>query len=158
MNKAAAQIRRIRPADIGEIVAAYRWLFEPPATPPPGWDAAIAEQRLERLCQSDRGTVLVAELAGKIVGFCTVYLDVESVRFGQRSWLNDMAVDPHARSRGIGSALLASARTWAREQGAAVLQLDSSAARTDAHRFYRREQPSFEAICFGWALADRTTS
>jgi hypothetical protein len=30
--------------------------------------------------------------------------------------------------------------------------VDSSVSRTDAHRFYRREQPTFEATCFGWTL------
>lgn len=150
-------IRRILSRDVDEVVAAYRWLFEPPAKTPAGWDAALAGERLTRLSNSDSGTVLVAELAGKIIGFCTVYLDLESVRFGQRAWLNDMAVDPQARSRGTGAALLASARTWARERGATVLQLDSSVARTDAHRFYRREQPAFEAVCFGWVLGDRPT-
>jgi GNAT superfamily N-acetyltransferase len=150
-------IRRVRPRDLGEVVAACIWLFEPPATTPAGWDAAKAGERLERLSSSDIGTILVAEFAGKIIGFCTVYLDLESVRFGQRAWLNDMAVDPRSRSRGTGAALLAAARTWARERGATVLQLDSSVARTDAHRFYRREQPAFEAIGFGWVLGDGPT-
>jgi GNAT superfamily N-acetyltransferase len=74
------------------------------------------------------------------------------VRFGQRAWLNDLAVDPRQRSRGVGHQLLDTARKWARRKGATVLQLDSSLARVDAHRFYRREQPTFEALCFGWQL------
>jgi GNAT superfamily N-acetyltransferase len=145
-------VRQFLPRDVDELVAAYHWLFAPPATVPAGWEPGLAAERLGRLCESSRGTALVAEQAGKIIGFCTVYLDLESVRFGQRAWLNDMAVDPVARSRGIGRTLLASAREWARARGATVLHLDSSVARTDAHRFYRRERPTFEAVCFGWVL------
>jgi hypothetical protein len=37
-------------------------------------------------------------------------------------------------------------------QGAVRLQLDSAMARTDAHRFYEREQPSWRSLSFGWEL------
>jgi GNAT superfamily N-acetyltransferase len=148
----AATVRRIEPEDVDEVVAACDWLFAPPASVPDLWDPAAAAGRLNRLCDADRSTAFVARLDSKIVGFCTVYLDLESLRFGQRAWLNEMAVDPEHRSHGLGHRLLQTARTWAREQGATQLLLDSSTARTDAHRFYRREQPTFEAVCFGWRL------
>jgi GNAT superfamily N-acetyltransferase len=148
----AASIRPLARADIDEVVAACRWLFAPPASEPDLWDPAAAATRLDRLCDGQGSTAFVAELDDAIVGFCTVYLDLDSLRFGQRAWLNDIAVDPQHRSRGLGHLLLQTARTWARDQGATQLLLDSSTARTDAHRFYCREQPTFEATCFGWRL------
>jgi GNAT superfamily N-acetyltransferase len=104
------------------------------------------------LSTDTRSTALVAEREATIVGFCTIYLDIDTLRFGQRAWLNELAVDPEHRSRGVGAQLLHAAQEWARTHGAAMLLLDSSTARTDAHRFYRREEPSFEAMCFGWRL------
>ena len=66
---------------------------------------------------------------GAIVGFCTAYLDLLSVRYGLRCWVEDLAVDPDRRSRGIGAALLAAAREWAAARGASHLELDSAEAR-----------------------------
>lgn len=102
-------------------------------------------------CQ-DEAAVFVADAAGEVIGFCTVYLDIPSVRFGQRSWVEDLAVHPERRSAGIGRQLLAAAKDWARERGATHLELDSATSRVAAHRFYKREQPSWRSVCFGWEL------
>lgn len=149
---AEPEIRRIAPDDVDAVVAACSWLFAAPASVPDLWDPAAARERLITLCSAERSTAFVAELDGAIIGFCTVYLDLDALRVGQRAWLNELAVDPEHRSRGIGGRLLERARAWAHEHGATQLLLDSSTARTDAHRFYRREQPTFEAMCFGWRL------
>ncbi len=90
---------------------------------------------------------------GTLVGFCTGYQDLHSVRFGYRVWVEDLAVDPEHRSRGVGKALLDAAKGWARERGATHLELDSAEARTDAHRFYEREGAGDRSICFGWDLS-----
>ena len=76
----------------------------------------------------------------------------ESARFGQRAWVEDLAVAPEQRSRGHGKALLDAAKDWARAQGATHLELDSGEARADAHRFYERERPSWRSVSFGWEL------
>ena len=94
----------------------------------------------------------MAEHRGELLGLCTVYLDLNSVRFGRRAWVEDLAVSPANRSQGVGKALLDAAKDWAREQGATHLELDSGEARADAHRFYEREDPSWRSICFAWKL------
>ena len=145
----------IRPALIGEsssLVATYEWLFAPPGSTPPSWDPDAAAARLTRAAHSDDAEVLVATDGGAVVGLCTVYLDIESVRFGRRAWVEDLAVHPEQRSRGHGKALLDAAKAWARDQGASHLELDSGEARADAHRFYDRERPSWRSINFGWEL------
>jgi GNAT superfamily N-acetyltransferase len=96
--------------------------------------------------------VFVADEGGAVAGICTVYLDFESVRFGRRAWVEDLAVHPDRRSAGHGKALLDAAKDWARSRGATHLELDSSEARADAHRFYERERPSWRSISFGWEL------
>lgn len=148
----AAVIRAATEADILELIAAYEWLFAPPGAQPPSWDPQRAAHALARAMASERAAVLVVDADGVIAGFCTVYLDLESVRFGQRAFVEDLAVDPSRRSQGHGKALLDAAKEWADSNGAAHLELDSADARTDAHRFYEREQPTWRSRSFGWQL------
>jgi GNAT superfamily N-acetyltransferase len=145
-------IREARTEDAAEVIAAYEWLFAPPGIRPPGWDPQRAVTRLRRLIEAADGTMLLAESDGAVAGICSVVLDIESVRFGRRAWVEDLAVHPDHRSAGHGKALLDAAKEWARARGASHLELDSGEARADAHRFYEREQPSWKSVCFGWEL------
>ena len=138
--------------DIDQLVAAYEWLFAPPGSVPGGWDPGTAAERLRAAITSDGSEVFVADEDGGIAGFITAYWDINSVRFGRRVWVEDLAVDPQRRSAGLGKALLDAARDWAHERGASHLELDSGEARKDAHRFYEREGASNRSICFGWPL------
>ena len=145
-------IREARPGEAATLAAAYEWLFAPPGIRPPGWDAARACTRLDRLISAADATMLVADVDGEVVGICSIYLDIPSVRFGQRAWVEDLAVHPDHRSAGHGKALLDAAKDWAHSRGGTHLELDSGEARADAHRFYERERPSWKSICFGWEL------
>jgi GNAT superfamily N-acetyltransferase len=139
--------------EIPDVVASYQWLFDPPGKLPARWDPERAAAVLARVIASPRSTVLVVDEGGRgLVGMCTVYLDIESARFGQRAWVEDLAVHPDRRSRGIGKALLDAAKDWAAQRGAEHLELDSSDSRADAHRFYDRESPSWRSRTFGWEL------
>jgi GNAT superfamily N-acetyltransferase len=145
-------IREARAGEAPALTGAYEWLFAPPGIRPPRWEAARAYTRLERLIAADDATMLVADVSGEVVGICSIYLDVPSVRFGQRAWVEDLAVHPAHRSAGHGKALLDAAKDWARSRGATHLELDSGEARADAHRFYERERPTWKSTCFGWEL------
>jgi GNAT superfamily N-acetyltransferase len=145
-------VRAARLADIDQIITGYEWLFEPPASCPPQWDPECAAAALRRAISSHSAVVLIATLDGHLVGLCTAYDDIESVRFGRRVWVEDLALHPDQRSRGIGKQLLDEAKRWAQTRGATRLQLDSSEARTNAHRFYERERPDWRSISFGWEL------
>jgi GNAT superfamily N-acetyltransferase len=145
-------IRAARTDEIDDLVAAYDWLFAPPGAKPPMWDPGAAAARLAAAIESDGAEVIVADIDGHVAGFCTVYDEFDSVRFGHRAWVEDLAVDPDHRSRGLGKALLDEAKDWARTRGATHLELDSAPSRTDAHRFYDREDPSWTSVSFGWVL------
>ena len=145
-------IRPAREDEVAALVAAYDWLFAPPGSQPRQWDPDAARQRLLALIASADGEVFVADADGVVVGICTVALDLVSVRFGQRAWVEDLAVDPDSRSAGHGKALLDAAKDWGRQRGATHLELDSGEARGDAHRFYEREQPSWRSVSYGWEL------
>ena len=148
-----ATIREARAGEEGALVPLYEWLFEPPGSRPEAWDPERASAALREAIDSADSVVLLAEDAeGALVGICTAYLDLNSVRFGPRVWVEDLAVDPARRSQGIGAALLAQAREWGRARGATHLELDSSLARADAHRFYEREGAVGKSYSYAWPL------
>jgi GNAT superfamily N-acetyltransferase len=146
-------IRAVQPGEEERLLPLYEWLFAPPGTRPPTWEEKRAVVALRQAIDSHDSTVIVAEDgAGELIGFCTAYQDMHSVRFGYRAWVEDLAVHPDRRSTGVGKALLDAAKDWARERGATHLELDSADTRTDAHRFYERERPSWRSVCFAWEL------
>jgi GNAT superfamily N-acetyltransferase len=116
------------------------------------WDPAAAASRLADAISGDSAQVFVADVDGAIAGFITVYDEFDSVRFGHRAWVEDLAVDPEQRSQGLGKGLLDAAKDWARSRGATHLELDSAETRADAHRFYDREDPAWKSVSFGWLL------
>ena len=131
----------------------YEWLFAPPGMQPASWDERRAAVALRAAIDSHDAAVLVAEDGdGELVGFCTAYQDIHSVRFGYRAWVEDLAVHPERRSAGIGKALLDAAKAWARERGAIYLVLESALEREGAHRFYEREGSPPKAYAFVWQL------
>lgn len=146
------EVRAATLGEVDDVLEMYEWLFAPPGARPPRWDPQRAAAALGRAVGSDRAVVLVATLGEEFVGFCTAYDDMESVRFGRRVWVEDLAVHPERRSLGTGKRLLDAAKGWGRDRGASHLELDSAETRADAHRFYDREQPSWRSICFGWEL------
>ena len=145
----------VRPAVAGEVervLGMYEWLFAPPGSVPQRWDAERAREAISAAISDEESAVFVAEHRSGLLGFCTAYLELNSVRFGPRCWVEDLAVSPEHRSQGVGKALLDAAKDWARERGATHLELDSAETRLDAHRFYEREEPSWKSVCFAWEL------
>lgn len=148
------RVRRARPGEEGALLPMYEWLFAPPGSMPPGWNEERALEALREALEDPRSAVFVAEVDGEesLAGLCTAYLELRSVRFGQRCWVEDLAVSPAQRSRGIGAALLEAASAWAREAGASHLELDTGEARADAQRFYERLGPAWRSINYAWLL------
>ncbi|HUB03516.1 MAG TPA: GNAT family N-acetyltransferase [Solirubrobacteraceae bacterium] len=145
-------VRAAALSEVDRVLAMYEWLFAPPGSRPAQWDPLRARGAIGHAVTSDAAVVLVASAGESLVGFCTAYDELESVRFGRRVWVEDLAVDPERRSLGTGKRLLDAAKDWARARGASHLELDSAETRADAHRFYDREQPSWRSMCFGWEL------
>ncbi|MCK2022583.1 GNAT family N-acetyltransferase [Microbacterium sp. kSW2-24] len=100
---------------------------------------AYAEALLEILAEPSND-LLVVELDGAIVGTLQLTSIPGMARRGARRLLVEaVRVQSDLRSSGIGSAVM----RWVGEQaapavGAAMVQLTSDAARTDAHRFYEK--------------------
>ncbi|HEY7266556.1 MAG TPA: GNAT family N-acetyltransferase [Solirubrobacterales bacterium] len=147
-----AKVREALPEEVERVLGMYEWLFPPPGSIPPRWDADHARAAIAQAIEDPEAAVLVAEHRGELLGLCTAYLDMNSVRFGPRCWVEDLAVSPDHRSHGVGRDLLYAAKRWAAERGATHLELDSGDSRADAHRFYEREKPSWTSRGFAWEL------
>lgn len=145
-------IRQAVQEEVERVLGMFEWLFAPPGSLPEMWDADRAREAIAVTIEAENSTLLVAEHRGELVGFASAYLDLDSVRYGLRCWVEDLAVSPEHRSQGVGKALLDAAKTWARERGATHLELDSGEARTDAHRFYEREAPAWAGNQYSWLL------
>ena len=121
-------------------------------TRPASWHTDRAKRAPENAIASAEAAIFVAEDRSEILGLCSAYLDLDSVRYGRRCWVEDLVVEPARRSKGVGSALLEAARVWAREEGATHLELDTGLDRSDAQRFYEQEGPARRGVSYSWAL------
>ena len=84
--------------------------------------------------------LLVARLAGEIVGFASVTLEQGTLDLDStRGLLSNLYVEPAFRDRGIGAALLEAAEEVAADRGADDLLLEVMAKNGAARRFYERE-------------------
>jgi GNAT superfamily N-acetyltransferase len=145
-------IRPAREDEVRAVLSLYKWLLEPPGYTPRAWDPDRARTALAHAIVGERSTVLVAEREGELIGVLTAYLDLNSVRFGLRCWVEDLAVDPSRRSERVGKRLLDAAKRWGKQHGATHLELDTGLARTDAQRFYERERPTGKGYSYTWGL------
>lgn len=113
--------------DIARLTAQLGYRAEP---------SAVSE-RLSRILERPQERVLVAEVAGRVVGWLhaavSEYLEADPFVV-----VGGLVVDSAHRKQGIGRALMDRVEQWAREQGCAVVRLSSSTPRTDAHRFYEQ--------------------
>lgn len=82
-------------------------------------------------------TLLVAELDGVVVGFITGSPLYDAERAAGGFFLIDLYVDPGARRRGAGRALVAGLAAAANRRGARCLWWGVDAGDDDATRFYR---------------------
>ena len=132
----------VRPAtatDEASFLDLLEQLFDAPGAPPPGYTRQRGSNGFRWAIEGAHSDVLLALDGPSLVGLASVYRDIESIRYGRRTWLQDLVVDRAVRSGGVGKALLSAAADWAREHGCTHLALSSGGGRTEAHRFYERE-------------------
>ncbi|MET8041921.1 GNAT family N-acetyltransferase [Micromonospora sp. NPDC005215] len=145
-------VRRFQRGAEADFVTGLEWLFAPPGRRPADWDRDRAVERTAQILAHENVALFEARSQeNQLVGVASVYVDILSVRFGRRASIEDLAVHPEWRSRGVGSSLLAAAREWAHERGADYVFLESGLARTEAHRFYLREGATHAAAAFRWS-------
>jgi ribosomal protein S18 acetylase RimI-like enzyme len=88
----------------------------------------------------DETVVLVAEQDGAVVGY--VYAALEPMSWkelrGPAGFVHDLVVEPAARGRGIGTALMRGAFDWLEGRGAPRVLLGTAARNLDAQRLFER--------------------
>ena len=137
----APVIRRIRP-DEGLRLRALRlraladapWAFGSTLAREEAFTEAVWQERAVRGATGEHGVTYVAEEGDRWVGIC------DRPRGCGQACLEvvGMFVEPVARGRGVGAALLESVASWARSRGAARLRLWVTSTNGAALRLYRR--------------------
>ena len=94
--------------------------------------------RLEHLRERQDILALVAEQAGKVVGFVGLEAFPAFHRDGLHGYVTALVVDAAARGSGAGATLLAAAEAWFRERSVTKVTLTTASHREGAHRFYER--------------------
>lgn len=83
--------------------------------------------------------VFVAERQGKVLGFLVAALagNAPGLLPARYGFISDLAVDPHAKSGGIGRALLEATRAWFRSGGIDQIEARVPARNAVAQAFWR---------------------
>src|SRR5688572_18894211 len=80
----------------------------------------ISRRSMRRLLSAPNAAAIVVEAGGAIAGYALLLFRADSTA----ARLYSLAVDPAARGRGIGSALIAAAEQAAQERGCASIRLE----------------------------------
>ena len=148
MVRAAVAVRVARPADAGDLVDV--WVeangddnspLKPDLSDP---DALLAAHReaaaaISRIDEDPDELLLLAETDGKVVG--AVHLrraPISPIQLAQAVHISHLHVRPGHRRRGIASALLSAATSWAEDTNSAHILATTPARSRDAHRFLAR--------------------
>ena len=127
-------IRRAHPADLPSLATLfdlYRQFYECPT------DLDAAKNWLQHNMDAQRSVVFAADTGSRLVGFTQLYPALCSVDLVEYYVLYDLFVLESARRQGVARALMNAASHWAREQGAARLDLETARDNTAGQALYR---------------------
>ncbi|HTW86245.1 MAG TPA: GNAT family N-acetyltransferase [Candidatus Sulfotelmatobacter sp.] len=100
-------------------------------------DVLLAFERLTEFVYARRHDVLIAEENGERVGFLLLLYDIpDEVTLTEQAFVAYTAVEPFARGRGVGRALLDLAEDCARELGLGYVSLMVTEDNEPARRLY----------------------
>ncbi len=121
MTASEVQVRRATLNDLDGVASlfdAYRVFYKQTS------DLQAAREFIKkRLENADSVILLASDQHQAPVGFTQLYPLFSSVRMRSIWLLNDLFVDGNARKRGVGHQLMRHAEEWARQSGAAGLEL-----------------------------------
>lgn len=143
----AVLIRPFRADDRDALVACVRGLqaheaeFEPRMKAPEELGGWYFDGQLDE-CRRKNGVILVAEVAGAVIGYITVYATETCEDPDERdyvyAYVADVTVNEDHRGRGVGRALLEAAEGHARDHGSKWLRISVLARNRGALTLYER--------------------
>ncbi|HXN86227.1 MAG TPA: GNAT family N-acetyltransferase [Candidatus Binataceae bacterium] len=147
----AILIRRARKSDLPLLQALYDQLhlntYLSMRVPPAKFGFAF-----NKIARSRNHSILVAEIAGRIVGTCHLII-VPHLGHALKPFavVENVVVDEKERSSGVGERLMEAATEIARGHRCYKMALTTNVARLRAHRFY--ERLGWKRTHFGYSLA-----
>ena len=127
-------VTQAQPADLDALAVlfdAYRQFYGQPS------DVAAGRDWLRSRLRFGESKVLLARRNGEPAGFVQLYPMFSSVRLARTWTLNDLFVLPATRRQGIARQLLDAAAEFARADGAAAIQLETTRDNAAARATYR---------------------
>lgn len=112
----------------------------------------VFEDRLSRAMLDGYRVLVTRNAAG--VGGCLGYRITRDVFWGKTLDIDDLAVCPEARDKGVGATLLNASKEEARLNSCDHVRLCSGLSRTHAHRFYERNGFDRSSVQFSYAIQD----
>jgi N-acetylglutamate synthase-like GNAT family acetyltransferase len=91
--------------------------------------------RVARMLARDEDVLLVAERAGRVVGWIHA-TEQELVESGRRCEILGLVVDAEQRRGGAGRRLVAAIESWAQQRGLEEVSVRSAITRSESHPFY----------------------
>ena len=147
-------IRRAHMDDISSLATLfdlYRQFYECPA------DLDAATNWIRHNMEAQRSVIFTADTGSELLGFTQLYPALCSVDLVGYYVLYDLYVLEHARRQGVARALMNAASQWAREQGAARLDLETGRDNGAGQALYRSLGYTLDEVFLKFSL-DLTTS
>ncbi len=135
MDSNGVEIRQATVTDLNAIVPlfdAYRRFYRQLSEP-----ERVRQFLFDRFA-NNQSIVLLALVDGRAIGFTQLYPSFSSTALGRILILNDLFVDPEARCKGVGRALLRAAAEYGRNAGAVRLVLSTEVSNTTAQAVYEK--------------------
>lgn len=127
-------IRRAHQNDLSSLATlfdSYRQFYECPA------DLDAATNWIQHNMEAQRSVIFTADTGSELLGFTQLYPALCSVDLVEYYVLYDLYVLEGARRQGVARALMNAASHWAREQGAARLDLETARDNAAGQALYR---------------------
>ena len=137
-------IRKATVDDIPAIAELYREQFREMAKLIPDFikEGNQSVEFLEKTISSDDSDILVYENDGRVVGFILLQAkerpDFDFMIPGKYCYIMDIIVTKAHRNKGFGTALMNSAKDWAKEQNCSFINLDVLTTNTNAISLYEK--------------------
>ena len=146
-------IRRAHQDDLSSLATLfdlYRQFYECPA------DLDAATNWIQHNMEAQRSIIFTADTGSELLGFTQLYPALCSVDLVEYYVLYDLYVLKRARRQGVAKALMNAASEWAREQGAARLDLETARDNGAGQTLYRSLGYTLDEVFLKFSL-DLTT-